>query len=83
MDCEIYTPKEVAKILKISENSVYTRIRAGEIPSCRFGRLIRVPKDRLARRIQGDDDGQGEHRDQGGSEDDDGKGEHRDQGGSE
>jgi excisionase family DNA binding protein len=34
---------EVARLLRLSRGAAYEAIRAGEIPSVRFGRTIRVP----------------------------------------
>lgn len=68
MECEFYTPKELAKLFNMSENSVYAAIRAGQIPCLRLGRLLRSPKAKIQRLIHGDDEGQGDHRDQDRSE---------------
>lgn len=41
------TVSEVADLLHIKPSSVYSLIARGDIPSVRFGRLVRVPKNEL------------------------------------
>jgi excisionase family DNA binding protein len=43
------TVEEVAAVLRISRSSAYEAVAAGQIPSVRFGRKIRVPRHALAR----------------------------------
>ncbi len=43
-DSPVMTVEEAAKVLRISRNSAYEAVKRGEIPSMRFGRLIRVPR---------------------------------------
>ena len=43
--------EQAAHMLGISEYLAHKLIRNGEIPSLRFGRLIRVPKARLLKMI--------------------------------
>lgn len=45
---------QVAHILGISEYLAQKLIRSGQIPSIRFGKIIRVPKAKLAKMIDGD-----------------------------
>ncbi len=40
----VYTVPECARLLRVSENHVYNLIKQGNIPSLRFGKLIRVPQ---------------------------------------
>ncbi len=51
-DNQIYTPEEVANILKISRFTVYQMIKRGEMPSCQVGRRIRIEAADLERYIQ-------------------------------
>jgi excisionase family DNA binding protein len=44
---EVYTVKEVAEILRISQKTVRRLIREGEIPMTTVGALWRIPKDQL------------------------------------
>lgn len=41
------TIPEVAKILRIGRTTAYEAVRTGQIPSLRFGRVIRVPRHAL------------------------------------
>lgn len=38
----IFTPKEVAEMLRLNTLTVYEYIRSGDIPSIRFGRAYRI-----------------------------------------
>ena len=40
-------PEEAAKVLSLGRAKVYNMIAAGELPSVRIGRSIRVPAGRL------------------------------------
>lgn len=40
---KIYTPEEVAKILKVSKNTVYDLIKRGEIIAKKIGKAYRIP----------------------------------------
>lgn len=42
------TVEELARYLRIGLSCAYELIRSGEIPSRRFGRLVRVPRAALA-----------------------------------
>ena len=44
---EYLTVQELASYLRISRNSAYALVRSEQIPSVRFGRLLRVPKTAL------------------------------------
>lgn len=46
------TVPETARVLRISRNLAYTLIARGEIPAIRFGRVIRVPRAALERRLE-------------------------------
>ena len=41
------TVPEVARLLRISRGTCYEAIHTGQIPSLRFGRVIRVPRHAL------------------------------------
>lgn len=41
---EVYTVEEVAKMLKISDQTVRALIRSGELPAKRVGRVWRIKK---------------------------------------
>jgi excisionase family DNA binding protein len=43
----VYTVEQAAEILAVSRGTAYEAVRAGEIPSVRVGRCIRVPRHRL------------------------------------
>lgn len=43
----VYTPQEVADLLKIKKNTVYELIKRGELPSSKVGKQLRVPKEGL------------------------------------
>ena len=44
---EFYTPSEVAKLLKVSKQTVWAWTRSGQLRSLRFGRAVRVPRSDL------------------------------------
>lgn len=41
------TPEEGRRFLRLGKTSMYEKLRSGEIPSRRFGRLVRIPKEAL------------------------------------
>jgi excisionase family DNA binding protein len=47
MPPEVLTVKEVAAVLRIGRSAAYAAVHAGEIPSVRLGRAIRVPRQAL------------------------------------
>jgi putative molybdopterin biosynthesis protein len=51
-DEKIYTPDDVANILKISRFTVYQMIKRGELASCKVGRRVRIEAIDLERYIQ-------------------------------
>jgi excisionase family DNA binding protein len=51
-----YTVKEVAGVLRLSLNAVYEMIRRDELPAVRFGRAIRLPREKIDARVRGDED---------------------------
>lgn len=46
------SPKEARIFLGIGRATVYELIRSRQLPSRKFGRLIRVPKNALAPRVE-------------------------------
>ncbi len=46
-DRQAYTPEEVAKLLGLHANSVYTMLKSGELPGVRAGRKWLISKRRL------------------------------------
>jgi excisionase family DNA binding protein len=44
----LYTPAEVARLLKVTPRTVRAWIRAGRLPARRYGRLYRVRAEDLA-----------------------------------
>jgi excisionase family DNA binding protein len=51
---EVLTVPEVMAVLRLSRNSVYAAIRAGEIPVVRIGRRLLVPRVRLEQLLESD-----------------------------
>lgn len=47
MRAEFLTVSEVASLLKLSESTVYTMVRAGDIPAVKLGNQWRVSETRL------------------------------------
>ena len=47
MRAEFLTVSEVASLLKLSESTVYTMVRAGDIPAVKLGHQWRVSETRL------------------------------------
>jgi excisionase family DNA binding protein len=45
--------EDVARRLGLSRSTVYALIAAGQLPSVRFGRAVRVPADGLQRWAEG------------------------------
>lgn len=46
---DVLTVREVAKVLRLHKDSVYTAIHRGQIPHVKIGRSLRVPKAGLMR----------------------------------
>ena len=49
-----YKVREYAELWRVTPNAVYTAVRRGELPSVRFGRVIRIPRDAGDRRLKGE-----------------------------
>ncbi|HHY92857.1 MAG TPA: helix-turn-helix domain-containing protein [Firmicutes bacterium] len=54
---EVYTPQEIAKMLKVSKNAVYQWLSQGRLKGFRVGDLWRIPKDALEEFIKPDSEG--------------------------
>jgi len=46
------TVEECAAVLRIGRSAAYQAVKAGQIPSIRVGRSIRVPRHRLERLLE-------------------------------
>ena len=51
---ELLTPEEFRTVAGLGRATTYELIRRGEIPSVRFGRVIRIPKSALLVRPERD-----------------------------
>jgi excisionase family DNA binding protein len=49
----VYKAEQVSELLGLGLNQVYEGIKRGEIPSCRVGRRILVPRKRLLDMLNG------------------------------
>ena len=49
-----YTVKEYAIAARVTPNCIYEMVRRGEVPSVRFGRVIRIPRLTGDRRLLGE-----------------------------
>ena len=45
---KVYTPEEVAGLLKLSKNTIYDLISRGEIIAKRIGKVYRIPASSLS-----------------------------------
>ena len=45
---KVYTPEEVAELLKVSENAVYKLINSGEIVAKKVGEVYRIPASSIS-----------------------------------
>jgi excisionase family DNA binding protein len=49
----VLTVEETAELLRIGRTAAYEAVRAGEIPSLRIGRSLRVPRHALEQLLNG------------------------------
>ncbi len=49
-----YRVREYADLADLSLNAVYEGVRRGDIPSVRFGRAIRIPREAGNRKLRGE-----------------------------
>ena len=45
----VYTPQEMAELLKVNPRTVQEWIRTGKLPAMRYGRVYRIRADELAK----------------------------------
>ena len=51
LEKELLTVDEVAEILYLGKNTVYSLLRSGELQAIRFGRVWRIPKESIKKMI--------------------------------
>jgi excisionase family DNA binding protein len=51
----VLTVEEAAQLLRISRQSAYAAVRAGELPVVKIGRRLLVPRHRLEQMLDGDE----------------------------
>lgn len=49
MPQEVYTPEEVAAMLKVSKQAIYKWVRQGQLPSIKIGTSVRIPVNAVDR----------------------------------
>lgn len=59
---ELLTPAQAAALLQISKGTVYVLAAAGDLPSVKLGRLLRIPRAGLAKLLGVTDLGGGDAR---------------------
>ena len=45
---KVYTPEQVAEILQLSKNTIYSLINRGEIVARKIGKVYRIPESSLS-----------------------------------
>jgi excisionase family DNA binding protein len=50
--CLVYSVPEAGRLLGLNRSKAYAAARSGEIPTLRFGKILRVPAVRLHRMIE-------------------------------
>ena len=48
----VLTPEQAAAVLNIGRNACYAALARGDIPSVRIGRLYRIPREALLRKLE-------------------------------
>lgn len=48
----VYTPDEIAAVLRVTKKTVYKLIKSGELPVLRVGSLFRITEDQLQSYLQ-------------------------------
>jgi putative molybdopterin biosynthesis protein len=51
---QVYTPEEVASILKVSKNAIYKWVQEGRIDAIRIGKSVRIPAAEVERLLRGE-----------------------------
>jgi excisionase family DNA binding protein len=49
---QFLTPNEFRILTRIGRSTIYDAIRRGEVPSVRFGRAVRIPREALRRYLE-------------------------------
>ena len=49
---EYFSIAQVAKILKISRIAVYQKVKKGQLPATRIGKIYAIPKESIMRKIR-------------------------------
>ena len=49
---EYFSIAQVAKILKISRIAVYQKVKKGQLPAIRIGKIYAIPKESIIRKIR-------------------------------
>lgn len=62
MESIVYTPNEVAKLLRIRVATVYELIKCGDLPAIRIGKNYKIPKSEFDKWILDRTVEQGEER---------------------
>lgn len=52
VESEFCSPVEVAKSLSVSRYAILAAVRRGDIPSCRVGKLVRIPRSYVTNAAQ-------------------------------
>ena len=52
MDDAFYTPEEIATMLKVTRQAVYTWIQQGSMESIRIRRTLRIPREEVERLLR-------------------------------
>jgi excisionase family DNA binding protein len=55
IDRQVYTPEEVAKLLGLHANGVYSMLKSGELPGMKAGRKWLISKRRFEAWLDGGD----------------------------
>ena len=48
INTKVYTPEQVAEMLQLSKNTIYSLINKGEIVAKRLGKVYRIPESSLS-----------------------------------
>ena len=54
---QVYTAREVGKIMKLGKNSVYLGMKTGDIPSIKVNGRLLIPKAALDKMLSGEPSG--------------------------
>jgi len=51
---DVLTIEEAAELLKLHDQTIYRKVRSGEIPAARIGRRWRISRDVIERMLRGE-----------------------------